>query len=262
MGSGEHWAEIVAFVLARKLGLPCAEYQLATWRDAAGVVTPRFTDDGYDLVLGNELLAERDPNYEREGARFVRTKQHTIDAVAGVVGARDVLMPFGWAAPAGITSALDVFAGYLLLDAWMGNADRHHENWALVYRAADGTRALSPTFDHASSLGSHETDAVRSARLESADSGFSVKAYVARARVRSPFFGAATDATGLSPLDAFRAWVEKSNSGLWLDRLRGITSDEVAEVMTLAPAHMMSGPCRAFAAAILKANRDRLLALL
>src|SRR5207244_10835725 len=78
-----------------------------------------------------ELLAERDPTYERAGARFVRTRQHTIDAVAGVVGAPDVLIPFGWVAPAGVTSPLDVFAGYLLLDAWIGNADRHHENWAL-----------------------------------------------------------------------------------------------------------------------------------
>lgn len=260
-GSGEHWAEVFAFILAKRLGLPCAEYQLATWRDAPGVVTPRFTEEGHDLVHGNELLAERDPNYEREGARFVRTKQHTIDAVAAVVGDQDVQMPFGWALPAGVTSPLHVFAGYLLLDAWTGNADRHHENWALVYRTADGTRALSPTFDHASSLGSHETDAVRAARVASVDPGYRVQAYVARPRVRSPFFAAATDANGLSPLDAFRAWSERANSGPWLDRLRGITDEQIAEVMAGAPVPMMSGPSRDFAAAILSANRERILAL-
>jgi len=208
-----------------------------------------------------ELLAERDPTYERAGARFVRTRQHTIDAVAGVVGAPDVLIPFGWVAPAGVTSPLDVFAGYLLLDAWIGNADRHHENWALVYRVADGTRALSPTFDHASSLGSHETDAVSSARLESGDAGYRVDAYVARPRVRSPFFASATHAAGLSPLDAFHAWSQRSNSDPWVDRLRGITGDEIAEVLSAAPAPQMSGPSRDFAAAILQANRERILAL-
>jgi hypothetical protein len=260
-GSGEHWAEVIAAVLAQKLGLPCAEYQLAVWRGVAGVVTPRFTDDGYDLVHGNELLAERDPTYERQGARFVRTRQHTIDAVAGVVGAPDVQTPFGWTARGGIISALDVFGGYLLLDAWIGNADRHHENWALVYRVADGGRALSPTFDHASSLGSHETEAVRSARLGSVDSGYQVEAYVARAGVRSPFFALATDARGLSPLDAFHAWSKRSHCGPWMDRLRGITDAQIAEVVSAPPPPAMSGPSRDFAAAILRANRERILAL-
>ena len=42
------------------------DYELARWRDKggvdnAGVVTRRFTPHGFDLVHGNELLAERDP---------------------------------------------------------------------------------------------------------------------------------------------------------------------------------------------------------
>lgn len=119
-GSGEHWAEVLASLLAEKLGVSHAEYQLATWRNSPGVVTPRFTGDGFDLVHGNELLAERDPNYQREGARYIRTSQHTIDAVASVIGSPDVQLPFGWTAVSGINRAIDVFAGYLLLDAWIG----------------------------------------------------------------------------------------------------------------------------------------------
>ena len=41
-------------------------------------------------------------------------------------------MPFEWKPIEGIVSALDVFVGYLLLDAWIGNTDRHHENWGFV----------------------------------------------------------------------------------------------------------------------------------
>jgi HipA-like C-terminal domain len=257
-GSGEHWAEVIASVLARGLGLPCAEYQLAVWRGERGVVTPRFLDDGYDLVHGNELLAERDPTYQREGARFVRPKQHTIDAVAAVVGAHDVQTPFGWENPVGM-SAIDVFAGYLLLDAWTGNTDRHHVNWALVYRIADGRRALSPTFDHASSLGSHESDATRVARLKSADPGYRIDAYVARSKVRSPFFASASDGAGLSPIDAFRQWSERANAGAWVERLRRVTTEDVRKAVLDAPDSMMSGPSRDFAGAILTVNRERIL---
>lgn len=96
-GSGEHWAEVLAAALAEMLGLPHARYELARWRDKggvdnAGVVTRRFTPDGFDLVHGNELLAERDPNYPAAGARYVRTQEHTIDAVRGALAA-DVGLP-------------------------------------------------------------------------------------------------------------------------------------------------------------------------
>jgi hypothetical protein len=48
-----------------------------------------------------------------------------------------------------------VFVGYLILDAWIGNADRHEQNWAVLEpeTGTDARRLLSPTFDHASSLG-------------------------------------------------------------------------------------------------------------
>ena len=83
-GSGEHWAEVLAAGLAEILGLPHARYELAHWRDKgnvdnAGVVTQRFTPNGFDLVHGNELLAERDPSYPAPGARYVRTQEHNPD---------------------------------------------------------------------------------------------------------------------------------------------------------------------------------------
>jgi hypothetical protein len=170
-------------------------------------------------------------------------------------------MPFGWTPPIGVTSPVEVFAGYLLLDAWTGNVDRHHENWALVYRVADGMRALSPTFDHASALGSHETDVARSARLTSSDPGYRVESYVARAKVRSPFYASATAPAGLSPLDAMRLWNERASIVAWIDRLRDVTAEEIESPLHEAPESMMFGPSRDFAAAILEVNRKRILAL-
>jgi hypothetical protein len=258
-GHGEHWAEVVAAALAEKLGLPHASYELASWRDLTGVVTPRFMPKEFELVHGNELLAEQDPAYPREGARYVRTRQHTIGAARAVVGAQDVGLPVGWSAPPGIENPADVFGGYLLLDAWIGNTDRHHENWALVVKVSEGKRHLAPTFDHASSLGAHETDQHRSGRLASTDPGYGVEAYVHRPRARSALYLNAGDARPLGLIEAFVAWSERANAKPWLDALDSVREDEIRQLMARLPGSEISGPGGAFAQAILEANKRRIL---
>lgn len=260
-GSGEHWAEVLAAALAEMLGLPHARYELARWRDKggvdnAGVVTRRFTPHGFDLVHGNELLAERDPNYPAAGARYVRTQEHTIDAVRGVLAA-NVGLPLGWTPPEGITTPADVFGGYLLLDAWIGNTDRHHENWALVVNLVEGHRYLAPTFDHASSLGAHHEDATRARRLGSTDPRFRVEGYVEKGR--SALYLKAGDAHPMTPLDAFREWSQQASCDPWLQTLDAVEDNQVAELVGCVPISEMSGPSGAFAQAILQWNKWRIL---
>jgi len=260
-GSGEHWAEVLAATVAQILGLPHAEYELARWRDKtgvenAGVVTRRFTPDGFDLVHGNELLAERDPNYPAAGARYVRTQEHTIEAVRSAM-ATDVGLPLDWTAPGDIKTPADVFGGYLLLDAWIGNTDRHHENWGLVVNLAEGHRYLAPTFDHASSLGAHHEDAKRIQRLNSNSPAHGVEGYVEKAR--SALYARAGEAQPMTPLDAFRAWCEHASCDPWLQRLDAVEDGQVAELIGRVPDSEMSGPARAFAQAILQRNKWRIL---
>jgi hypothetical protein len=241
------------------LGLPHAHYEVARWRDTVGVVTPGFTSEGLDLVHGNELLAERDPSYPSEGRRYIRTQQHTIEPVRAVVGDARVGLPPHWEAPAGIDSAAGVFGGYLLLDAWIGNTDRHHANWGLVVRQNADVRYLAPTFDHASSLGAHERDATRSRRLESPDPGFQVEGYVRRSIVRSALYRDTADPRPLGLIDAFLAWREHSACESWLDRLEAVSDGGVSEVLARIPPTEASGPALAFARAILRVNRRRIL---
>jgi len=243
-GSGEHWAEVMAAACADLLGLPHAEYELARWRDKggvdnAGVVTRRFTPDGFDLVHGNELLAQRDSSYPAAGHRYVRTQEHTIDAVRSILAA-DVGLPLNWRAPENIKTPADVFGGYLLLDAWIGNTDRHHENWALVVNAAEGHRFLAPTFDHASSLGAHQEDATRARRLVSKDRAFRVEGYVERAR--SALYSKAGEARPMTPLDAFRAWCRQAACDPWLQRLEAVEDDQVTDLVGRVPDSEISGP--------------------
>ncbi len=258
-GQGEDWAEVLAAALADFLGLPRAHYELARWRGERGVVTRRFSPDGFDLVHGNELLAQGDPSYPREGPRYVRTPQHTIAAVAGVVGANGVLLPLDWPVPAGVQSPLDVFAGYLLLDAWIGNTDRHHQNWGLIVRRSDGSRFLAPTFDHASSLGANLREQERARRLAARDPAFRVEAYVRRPKVRSALFLNAGDAQPLGLVDAFLAWSRSAPTTLWTQRLAAIETPEVDALVGRVPSGVMSGPAKDFARAMLSATRRRIL---
>ena len=78
------------------------------------------------------------------------------------------------------------FVGYVLLDAWIANQDRHHENWGAL-RHGDELR-LAPTFDHGASL-VNNADWLRKLGyiefLRDVGKHFSVNAMLARESVRA-----------------------------------------------------------------------------
>lgn len=168
-GTGEDWAEKVAAELCELLGIPHAVYELAeTWEGKRGVASLNFLQEkeGEVLVNGNELLAAIVPNYNTSAT--YGASQHTIDVVLEAIGNESIKLPPVWTAPSTIKTAVDVFAGYLLLDAWIGNGDRHHENWGVISKKvmpdATETIYLAPTYDHASSLGRELSDEKREKR--------------------------------------------------------------------------------------------------
>jgi hypothetical protein len=173
---GEDWAEKVASELCELLGIPHANYELAATSEGnLGVVSSYFLPNGGTLVHGNELLTPIVPNYPTFAT--YNLSQHTIDLVLRIISDESVNLPIGCTVPSGIQKAVEVFVGYLLLDAWIGNGDRHHENWGVVRNKAVPTTSetahlaptasetvnlasptsktahLAPSYDHASSLG-------------------------------------------------------------------------------------------------------------
>ncbi|MGH3871963.1 MAG: hypothetical protein ACRDSR_10690 [Pseudonocardiaceae bacterium] len=65
-------------------------------------------------------------------------------------------------------TAVEVFAGYLVLDAWVADQDRHDQNWAVLRQAAaPGELRLASSYDHASSLGFNLLDTRREKLLAS-----------------------------------------------------------------------------------------------
>ena len=258
-GTGDDWAEKIACELCRLLGLPHVHYELAHDEVAGvpGVVCETFAPWPRTWVPGNEMMQERDAAYPlRESNRF-KVREHTIDAVADVV--RQVAPPPDTAAgsvSAG-RSALEVFAGYILLDAWIANQDRHHENWGVVRE--ESLVSLAPTFDHGASQARNLTDEERHERLTSRDANRQVQFFSRRAR--SAFFGSADDRKPLTTVAAWRAFssLVPDAARMWLDRLAGIDDGTVDTLLHRVPPSRMSEVCRTFTSRLLAENRERLL---
>lgn len=249
---GDDWSERVASAVAVRLGLPAARVELAFREEPDGPlfgvislsVLAASRSEGSDteeLIDGNQLL--RHPVAGRDRSRY--TLAAVADALQGVE------------APAGVgedlsdLEAWDVFVGYLILDAVVGNTDRHEENWAVIARG--DSRSLAPTFDHASCLGFMLDDDQRLSRLRTRDQGFTPEAYADRAR--TPF------ATKRHPVVVAKQAIgmrETRAGDLWLDRCSN--ADRLAEPLSLVPEHRMSAVARQFAERVLRQNCRRLLA--
>jgi len=260
-GTGENWAEKVCCELARHLDLPHAEYELAVWDGRQGVASPTIVPQQGRLILGNELLAKvfAQELYDPD-ARY-RDSQHTLRRVVAVLRTPGIGTPLAWAAPAEVTQAVGVFAGYLLLDALVGNQDRHHENWGLISTPDQGL-SLAASFDHASSLGRNESDAVRLERLHTRDAGRSVEHYVSRAR--SGLFETQSSKLAMTTLEAFAdaLKLDPVAGRYWLGRLEAIDPARLDELLSQIPHDWISPPAIDFASAMLKINQKRLLGFL
>jgi len=257
-GTGENWAEKVCCEVARLLGLPHAEYELAIWRGKQGVISPILVPRNGRLILGNELLARVFQAYEPDVG--YKSNQHILRRVIAVLEHHAITTPIGWNRPEQVSNATGVFVGYLLLDALVSNQDRHHENWGLIIIPEHGL-IIAPTFDHASSLGRNETDENRLKRLTTKDEGYSIESYVAKAR--SGFYENISSTKAMGTVDAFRECAKANvRAGqYWLDRLYGLNDSDFSDILNQIPDDFISSDARKFANAMLSINRNRLLSL-
>ena len=256
--TGENWSEKVASELCELLGIPHAGYELAVWRGMKGVLSPNFVPNGGRLVHGNELLAKVSPGYE--ASRKFRQRQHTLGSVLAII--KNIMdPPIGWVNDECIETAVEVFLGYLMLDTLIANQDRHHENWGLVLDMEKPRVHLAPTFDHASSFGSHETDENREKRLRTKDEGQGMHRYVERAR--SAFYLSPADTKPMLTIEvlqkAAKKWPHAAKS--WLGRLEALSPQVTQEIFDLIPKSEISPVSLEFAQMMLILNRQRLLDL-
>lgn len=258
-GSGENWAEKVADELCALLELPHAKYDLAKYRGIRGAISPNFVPKGAWLRHGNEILASYIPGYEKIERYHQRT--HTIRIVMAAVSKiddKEIQLPIGWTSPGKFDCAADVFTGYLLLDAWIANQDRHHENWGLIILLDDGSIHLAPTFDHASSFGRNVSDKEREQRLTTKDVGWSIDKFVQKAR--SAFYEKPNDPKPLSTLDAFHeaAKIRPEAARFWIECLEQVPSEDIRRILDRVPNDEMSSITKEFTQTLLELNKQRI----
>jgi hypothetical protein len=147
-----------------------------------------------------------------------------------------------------------------MLDAWIANQDRHHENWGLVI-SSDRNVHLAPTYDHASSLGWNETDDMRLERLETRDRRRSLEQYVKKAI--SAFYSSSENTKPLSTLEAFElaGRIRPLAAKAWLQRLAHVTSGQAASIFSRIPEDRISPIAIKFALKMLELNQHRLLSV-
>lgn len=262
-GTGEDWAEKVACQLCKIIGLPHVHYELAEECVGErciqpGVVCETCSPRPTSLVLGNQLLMTLDPAYPaHKDSRKYKVREHTVDAVADVM--RMLVAPSEtWmsGAPPGMDTALDVFVGYVMLDVWIANQDRHHENWGALQ---DDKLRLAPTFDHGASLARNLEDAERKDRLETRDRNRTVAHFARRAQTR--FYSNENSPQPLGTLEAFLAFRQLAPAGAdkWLARLATVGLDTIKQVLSEVPNKRMSNITKKFTLELLLENQRRLL---
>jgi hypothetical protein len=98
------------------------------------------------LVHGNELLGGLISGYD-----MTKDRGQSDHTVANIVSVLEQLFP----TEKERRIAAFHMVGYLLFDAFVGNTDRHHQNWGIVLELETEKRllTLAPTFDHGFILG-------------------------------------------------------------------------------------------------------------
>lgn len=253
-GTGENWAEKVTSELAKLIGLPHAVYDFGyLGADKFCVISPKFIKEGESLVAGNQLIEGFDTN-----KRFKNTT-YTLNAIFSALEKNEVCAPI-FLDEEVIKNGQDLLIGYLCFDAWIGNTDRHDENWAIIVNA-NNVKRLAPTYDHASSLGRNESDANRIKRMTTNDKGFNVNAYIKRAM--TPIY----DENGkkLNTISVAQE-CKKHNSKatkFWIRKILDVMNDEtsIKIILDKVPQKLISEPAKNFAFAMLKENAELLKGL-
>lgn len=246
----EHWAEKLSCEVASRLSIPHARVELGLFEGQQGSVCQAYTQDTGLLVHGFQLLSKVVSSYG--SGRKWNQSEHTLDNIWSAVDNCFVKRE----------DANEVkvrLAEYMVLDALIGNTDRHHENWGILRMRIDGKwwGSLAPSFDHASSLGRELMDEKRKTILANNHIGRYAE------RGRGGIFLSENVRRAPSPMELVRQ-ASVSNPELFLPALAKLEEfDEITpyNLVKRVPNDWMSATAKEFAAALMCYNYQCLKAL-
>lgn len=241
-GKMEHLAEKIAQEVADCIGLPCARVELATLDGKRGSISKNVLRAGETLIHGNEVIAGLVDGYDPKAKRGSR--DHTFDraclGISGYCQRND-------------QAAIAQFAGFLTLDALIGNTDRHHLNWAVINSTPP---RLAPSFDHASSLGRELEDKRRHQIL----SRSGMADYLQRGEGQVFLKDQPKAVSPIGLVTVLRAQFPALFDP-WLMALEGVTEDRLDRIMRRLPKDWVSERQLAFAKSVVLESKRILCGL-
>lgn len=245
--TGEHWAEKIAEQVADVLQMAYAKVELAEFQGQPGSVSKSFTSETEELRHGNEVLEQVVPGYDPN--KKFHQSSHTADNIFRS-------MDETFISPDAARQAKIDIAGHLVLDALIGNTDRHHENWGILqHLAGDQWKgAVAPSFDHASSLGRELLDERRDRLLAEENIGKYVE------RGRGGIYWSEDEKRAPSPLELVRRAVQ-SHPDLFrpaLENLQKLDEEKMQTVVSRVPDSWMTPSAREFSVALIRYNFEQL----
>ena len=251
--TGEHWAEKVTAEIGHLLGVSCARVELAEFQGKRGSASLSFADrsEGKLLIHGNELLAAAMTGYDKDKIR--KQSDHTWANILAALARLKTLENVERSAEADM-------AGYIFLDALIGNVDRHHQNWGcLLHMYSEGKFrfTIAPSFDHASSLGRELLPEEAERRMVEQRVGDYVE------KGRGGIYRVSEDKRGANPLAlACELAIERPDLfAPWLERLKQVPMESLAECIERLPESWAALSNRRFALEFLRHSRSRLTSL-
>ncbi|MCI0635194.1 MAG: HipA domain-containing protein [Actinobacteria bacterium] len=146
-GDVQVYTELVATRLGGRIGLPVPDCFVGTRSEETVLVSRSFVGASEQLIHGKKLFIRAWPDVDRDLDRLEYRQIHTVE---------NVVAAFRWSYTVDASALLCDFALLLGFDAWIGNSDRHWENYGVledVLRPQDeGANRLAPAFDNASCL--------------------------------------------------------------------------------------------------------------
>jgi hypothetical protein len=161
-----------------------------------------------------------------------------------------------------VRSGQALVAGYIVLDALIGNTDRHHENWGLLLNVQTDLRAINlsvaPSFDHASSLGRELRDERRLQLLSEGRVGWYVR------KGKGGIFKSPSERHGENPLRLvqFAAQAYPSLFKPALERTAALSAGDIHRIVHALPDARASEPAKRFAEAMILDARASLTEIL
>lgn len=231
----EAQSELTAHSLARLLRLPSARVFMARRETRTGCISGDVRGAQESLQSGDVFLSDLlGDDYVPNAKKSANRTGHNLRSIGQILD--------GLEGPAGSDlNASEVFAGYLVLDAWIGNTDRHPDNWALTVHGS--SMRLAASFDHGSALAAGRGDEFL---------GRTDPCEFARGAMAKKFDRGKNVSLVDIAHEALDLW-----GGPWIERLSAIRAGDERRIVDRAPG--LSDLRRMFVGRMLEENRRRLV---